>query len=279
MGATRTQVNTGGVEGTKALIGSFEAQLVRFPAHHSIAPFDFDRGYFVVVLEGALCKTFARTDWSLGRGSFATLPAGAVHASVFGPEPVRVVAVRERVGGEIGPLELSHVHATAATMLGSRLALELGAGDPSWGLAAEGLALQLAALAGRVLDSSAPPRRKSWPRDVRDLLHEQVPEQPTLTELAGAVGVHPVHLARCFRREYGVTVAQYARHLRLEWAVQRLVAEDCTVARVAAEAGFADQSHFTRAFRDYAGVPPGRYRELIRREGSDACARPRPVAP
>jgi AraC family transcriptional regulator len=281
MGATRTDVDGGEVRGTKAVIGPFEAQLIHFPPHHAMEAFDFDRDYLVVVLDGSLRKTFASTSWSLGRGSFATLPAGATHASAFGPAPVRVVAVRARsgVGDELGKLRLRHVHATGATALGLRLAGELRAQDSCWGLAAEGLALQLVALAGRVREWSPGPRRRSWIRDVRELLHERVPDQITLTELAEAVGVHPVHVARTFRREYGVTVAQYARSLRLDWAAQLLIAGECTLAAVAAEAGFADQSHFTRAFRDYAGVTPGRYRELLRREGPGAGARPRPVAP
>jgi AraC family transcriptional regulator len=175
-------------------------------------------------------------------------------------------------------MRLRHARAAAATVLGRRLAAELRAQDSSWGLAAQGLALQLLALAGRSWPETQP-LRASWLRDVRDLLDERVPAQPTLTELADVVGVHPVHLARSFRREYGVTVAQYARSLRLDWAAQRLIEGGSTLAEVAAEAGFADQSHFTRAFRNYVGVTPGRYRELLRREGPGAGARPRPVAP
>jgi AraC family transcriptional regulator len=176
-------------------------------------------------------------------------------------------------------VRLRHVRATAATALGWQLAGELKARDSSWGLAAEGLALQLVALAGRVRDGRPVPRGRPWLRDVHDLLQERVPDQTTLTDLAAAVGVHPVHLARTFRREYGMTVAQYARSLRLDWAAERLTAGDCTLAAVAAEAGFADQSHFTRAFRDHVGVTPGRYRELLRHEGPGARTRPRPVAP
>jgi AraC-like DNA-binding protein len=33
---------------------------------------------------------------------------------------------------------------------------------------------------------------------------------------------------------------------------------------IALEAGFADQSHFTRSFRRHHGITPGRYRELVR---------------
>jgi AraC family transcriptional regulator len=285
MGAIRTEIDTGVVRATKAIIGSLEAQLIDFPAHHRLGSFEFDRGYLVVVLEGALSKSFRTIRWSLGRNSFATLPPGATHTTAFGPSPVRVLAVRAHsVGelgssdGELGSIGLRHAQIAAATMLGRRLASELRAKDSSWGLAAEGLALQLLALAGRAWPDT-PPLRASWLRDVRDLLDARVPQQPTLTELAEVARVHPVHLARSFRREYGVTVAQYARGLRLDWAAQRLIEGDCTLAEVAAEAGFADQSHFTRSFREYAGVTPGRYRDLLRREGPGANARPRPVAP
>jgi AraC family transcriptional regulator len=278
MGAIRTEVDTGVVRATKAIVGSLEAQLIDFPPRHRIGPFDFDLGYLVVVLDGALTKTFRNASWSLGANSFATLPAGATHGSAFGPSPVRVIAVRPRPNGDAGTMRLRHARVAAAATLGGRLAAELRAQDSSWGLAAEGLGLQLLALAGRAWPD-ARPVRPSWLRDVRDLVEERVPEQPTLTGLAAVVGVHPVHLARSFRREYGVTVAQYARTLRLDWAAQRLIAGDCTLAAVAAEAGFADQSHFTRAFRNYVGITPGRYRDLLRHEGSGRGARPRPVAP
>ena len=158
---------------------------------------------------------------------------------------------------------LRHVRAAASTTIGSRIAGELQACDESWPLAAEGLVLQLLATAGRA-DASEPPRRPAWLRDVRDLLHERAPASASLSRLAGAVGVHPVHLARSFRREYGVTVGQYARELRLEWAISQLPLPDASLAEIAAGAGFADQSHFTRAFRAHTGVTPGRYRELVR---------------
>jgi AraC family transcriptional regulator len=264
MGAIRTEVDTGVVRATKAIVGSLEAQLLDFPPRHRIPPFEFDREYLVVVLDGELTKTFRNASWSLGANSFATLPAGATHGSAFGPSPVRVVAVRPRSNGEPSAMRLRHGQAAAATLLGRGLAAELRAQDSSWGLAAEGLALQLLALAGRAWPGTRPVCA-SWLRDVRDILDERVPEQPTLTELAEVVGVHPVHLARSFRREYGVTVARYARTLRLDWAAQRLIEGGSSLAEIAADAGFADQSHFTRAFRDYRGVTPGRYRALLRR--------------
>jgi AraC family transcriptional regulator len=105
---------------------------------------------------------------------------------------------------------------------------------------------------------------------VRELLHERAPATATLSELADAVGVHRIHLARSFRREYGVTLGEYARSLRLEWATAQLAQDETSLAEIATRAGFADQSHFTRAFRAHTGVTPGRYRELLRVEGRSA---------
>jgi AraC family transcriptional regulator len=61
-----------------------------------------------------------------------------------------------------------------------------------------------------------------------------------------------------------VSVGEYVRRERLDWAVAQLTTTDTPVATVAAEAGFADQSHFTRAFKRHTGLTPGRYRRVVR---------------
>ena len=61
-----------------------------------------------------------------------------------------------------------------------------------------------------------------------------------------------------------MTVGGYVRRLRLEWAAMELERTDTALAAVALAAGFADQSHFTRAFRDYTGFTPSVYRRTRR---------------
>jgi AraC family transcriptional regulator len=270
MGATRTELERGGVRATRAEFGGLEIQLLRFPALHGHGPFEFEEGYVVVVLDGALAKSFSRATWSLSRGSVASLPVGAMHASQFGPTETRVVTVRNAGGervSELAPLVRRARHVRAATIcsLGWRLATELRAPDASWGVAAEGVALQLLATMSRTTRRDRRPARRKWLREVRDLIHDAAPRSPgSLSELADAVGVHSTHLARAFRREYGMTIGEYSRSLRLEWAAGELVLADASLADVAARAGFADQSHFTRAFRRHYGLTPGRYRLLLR---------------
>jgi len=104
--------------------------------------------------------------------------------------------------------------------------------------------------------------RSRWLRDqVRQALAEDT--SLGLPELAQRIGVSPFHLSRSFRKITGKTLTQYRRQLRLKCALERLQAGDSDLARLAADLGFADQAHFTRAMRAEAGATPGQLRALL----------------
>jgi AraC family transcriptional regulator len=109
------------------------------------------------------------------------------------------------------------------------------------------------------------------------ILRARFLERVTVAEVAAHVGVHPAHLAREFRRRHQVSVGRFVRSLRLEWAAERLATPSPSIAAIALEAGYADQSHFTRCFRAYAGTTPRRWRRaherLQRRETGGPSAR------
>ena len=71
--------------------------------------------------------------------------------------------------------------------------------------------------------------------------------------------MHRTGALRRFRKEVGATPHDYAMQIRLRLA-RRALSEGSTPADVAADLGFADQSHLTRAFARQFGLPPGRYR-------------------
>ncbi len=251
----------------RALVGPFEVTRLVFPPNYRHGVVEPDRDYLVSVLDGAVCKSFSRDAATLSRGSLALLPAGDTHSSSFSAGGAQVLAVRV-AEGKGAPLLASsltgrrHDRVTASTALGWRIAGELEAKDASSDLALEGLVLQLLATAERA-SIDTPSNGRSWLSAARELLHDRAPGQPSLAELGETVGRHPTHVARAFRREYGLTVGEYARSLRLEWAKTQLALEEVSLARLAADAGFADQSHFTRAFRLHTGLTPSRYRELV----------------
>ena len=79
-------------------------------------------------------------------------------------------------------------------------------------------------------------------------------------DVAGEIGVHPVHLARVFRAAWGCSPGELLRWRRVDRAADMLRRSDTSGAQIAAQAGFADQSHMTRAFRATYGITPGVYR-------------------
>ena len=253
---------------TSAAVGSLEIFRLRFPPSFAHGVIDPPTAYLALVIDGAVCKTFRHSTSTLARGSFMAIPAGAAHSSVFADEGCQVVILRP-LGEEgqrlfpISPGRCATVAAEASSLLGWQIAKELECTDACSRLALEGLALELLACAGRA-GAENEKSDTGWLQTVRDRLHDSIPGAVSLHELGLAVGRHPGHVARAFRQAHGMSVTAYARALRLEWATVAVATTDDPIMSIALEAGFADQSHFTRSFKRHHGITPGRYRELVR---------------
>lgn len=89
------------------------------------------------------------------------------------------------------------------------------------------------------------------------------PDQ-TLVALAGTLSVSPHHLSRLFRAGTGHVVSRYRTHLRVRAAMERLGDGETDLARLAADLGFVDQSHLTRAVRAVTGRTPTALRRALR---------------
>ena len=145
----------------------------------------------------------------------------------------------------------------------ARLFASLTAPVPDALDAEEGMVRMLAHLLARhgtrpLIPSGPPP---SVTRALRRLT--DAPERPaTLAELAALSGVSRFQLLRGFTRAVGVTPHAFLLQQRVRLA-RRLLAAGRRPAEAAAEAGFADQSHLTRAFRRQLGVTPARYRAAV----------------
>lgn len=83
-----------------------------------------------------------------------------------------------------------------------------------------------------------------------------------LEHLAGLAGLSVCRFVTVFRRQVGLTPHRFICHRRIAYA-KRLLREGVPMALAASEAGFFDQSHFSRHFKNICGITPGRYlREL-----------------
>ncbi|WP_201294584.1 MULTISPECIES: AraC family transcriptional regulator [unclassified Nocardiopsis] len=109
-----------------------------------------------------------------------------------------------------------------------------------------------------------PVRRTARPEveRARRILTEHLVAPPTLEELAARVGMGPFALSRAFRAAHGLPPHAYLNQVRVQRA-RELLAAGRRSGEVAAEVGFADQSHLTRHFRRHLGVPPGSYQRAL----------------
>jgi AraC-like DNA-binding protein len=123
------------------------------------------------------------------------------------------------------------------------------------------------------------PVRRGAPshRRLADAAREVLVTDPAfdgLDRLARLLGVSRSHLSRVFRAETGETLTRFRHRLRVRAALDRLADGDRDLAGLAADLGFADHAHFTRAMRAEVGDPPSRVRRLLAAEHESSSRAP-----
>jgi AraC-like DNA-binding protein len=264
---------------------------------HRFAPHAHEE-YVIAVVEAGAART------RLGRGA-VVVPAGAVLAldpgAVHTGEPAHPDGYRYRalyVGEELvrrsaGPAAAAdvsppapaptfprapiHDPALAARLTRAHALLEGGA-DP---LAAEealvdALAMLVRRHGTRARRAGAPGaagRGGAMARRVREFLEEEHARVVTLAELSALTGLSPCSVSRAFRAAVGVPPYTYLALVRVRRA-RELIARGLPLSVVTHATGFADQSHFTRRFKQVMGVTPGQYaRAVAGASGADGTGR------
>jgi len=226
--------------------------------------------YFSILLHGSYRETYRGGTRECQPATVLLHPAGEVHEDRFlgrGGRVFRFEIVDNRsLLHAVSQLTATpDLHTGKLRCFAARLYRECRSRDDFSPLVAESLALEIigdAARDGTLRDQSGIPR---WFARATDLLHEALPEGLTVARIARIVGVHPVHLARVFRRRYGCSIGEYARNWRVEVASYQLATTTRPVAEVAAIVGFADQSHLCRTFKAVSGLTPNEFRAIFRR--------------
>jgi len=202
---------------------------------------------------------------TVSKGDALVLPAGVVHQEHVGDRQTECYLIEinnariDQLAGaglEVG--KLRSLQNPALTQLVSRLATSLTDSRPGSELELEAVVLEIVATLARTSDSLGSCVTK-WLEQTWARVHEQ-PQRWSVRELAESAGVTPEHLSRRFRATYGLTVSECLRSRRLDLAAERVQTTAEPLARLAVSLGFADQSHFTRAFRNRFGITPGALR-------------------
>jgi AraC-like DNA-binding protein len=118
----------------------------------------------------------------------------------------------------------------------------------------------IAALASHEPQRAARPRDRALADDVAHELALRFDERLSLADLAGPRRVSVFTLSRAFARARGIGVHRTLQRLRVRHALALMLDTDWTLARIAAECGFASHAHLTLRFRRELGVGPAAVR-------------------
>ena len=203
-------------------------------------------------------------------GSIAILPAGvdssvgsnmAADVMVVAVKPGRLaLAAAEGSAVEAQLRERLSGHDQTLLEIARQLKLESETGHANglrlWNDAADNFVNRLVLAHTRVPDG---PSRGRLGLDalckIKDYVHAHLADPIEVNDLASLAGRSPFHFTRIFARSIGVTPYRYVVHLRLRAAIDR-IRSGMSLAQVAADTGFSDQSHLSRWIRRVHGVPP-----------------------
>jgi AraC family transcriptional regulator len=94
---------------------------------------------------------------------------------------------------------------------------------------------------------------------VEEYIHAHLDQSISLAELAAVAHLSEFHFARLFKQTTGLPPHQFVIHQRIERAKRLITAGRLSLAQIAIEVGFSDQSQFTRHFKRLVGVTPKRF--------------------
>jgi len=222
---------------------------------------------FSLILKGGYTESYGKTVLELKPSRVKFQPAGELHTDVYGKENVHCFFVElepewlRRMGAEalVGSNPCVYAGSSVAWLM-MKLRREFRAMDDEAPLAIEGIALDLIAETSRNRKRESVDRQLTWLRQAREFINEEFTQPLTLSAIAESVKVHPVYLANSFRRRYGCSVGEYLRQRRIEFACHRISDSKDSLAEVALAAGFSNQSHFSRTFKQLTGMTPAQYR-------------------
>lgn len=100
-------------------------------------------------------------------------------------------------------------------------------------------------------------REDGKPNQLKRFLKDRFDQPIRIGDACRVLNRNPEHLIRAFSAEFGLTPLSYLQHIRFRKSLQYLFKNSgTTMADVAHRCGYADQGHFCRQFKRFAGITP-----------------------
>jgi AraC family transcriptional regulator len=230
-----------------------------------------EAGYFCLLLDGDYAETSDGVTLRYAPLTIAYHPPRCPHADEIGAAGGRFFIIelsaelQARVDQSHMPATVSEVSGGPVVWLAWRL-WESAFERAVTPVEVESLLYELCGAAATMRRDEAHELR--WLHAASRWIDEHFREHVTVAQAASAAGVHPVHLARMFRKFRGRGVGEHVQHLRIHYVTGRLREAGTPLATIALDAGFADQAHFSHVCRKLTGQTPAQLRRTLKRTKS-----------
>lgn len=216
-----------------------------------------------IILDGELQELHDSQNITASRGSLVIKPNHVVHENFFGDKPVRSLSI------SFHDKELFNEHFEnwqwikhpKVNVLGIRF----------WAAAKnikdeENLMLCLSELMSAVAtlrhDTNKP---IYWIAELERLIEEGFCDAEKINELSQKLSLHRVYVSRAFKKYHGATPVEFRKYVKLSAAFFDIVLSNKSLAGIAYDSGFSDQSHMTREFIRYLGNTPAQLRRQMKK--------------
>jgi AraC-like DNA-binding protein/ligand-binding sensor protein len=108
-------------------------------------------------------------------------------------------------------------------------------------------------------------KKKIKIRKMIDYINQNFTRKLRSEEVARVGGLSTSRCLHLFKEETGVSLSEYIKKLRVDYGKYLLLNTDVNVADCAVEAGFFDQSHFTKTFKQLEKSTPAQFRRKFKR--------------
>jgi AraC-like DNA-binding protein len=97
-------------------------------------------------------------------------------------------------------------------------------------------------------------------RKAERFIYENYSKKISLKAIASASGLSAPYFSTIFKEEMGENLSMYLNRLRVEKACHLLTEGSMSLSEIAGSCGFEDQSWFSKIFKNFTGISPGKYR-------------------
>lgn len=241
----------------------------RFNVEHSVyppglymAPHKDKLSRISIILDGELWESTEQGEAKATRNSVVIKPNDVVHENTFGPTALRLLSISFNDNSLLTNRfdSWQWINHPAIHVLGIRLWTQMqGIRDEKRLMALfEDFFTTLARLG-----QAHYTRPAQWPSALKKLLETDLDTPQTIQALSEQLSLHRVSLARGFKKEYALSPVQFRQYTRVATALQELALTQKSLSAIAYDAGFADQSHLSRAVKSLVGCTPGGFRRMM----------------